>query len=363
MPKTILQKPIKAIVAGNVPIISKQVGKYFDEFVAVGRELKVNRKQLADAQVMVFVMQACDVDLRHTWTDYAKTHGLHILACRKGSDIPPLLEKDFEIREEEPEGGDEPTAIPESMLKAQQAQEEAQQIAERAVASTKPTGNSGIESLDLIANIQKEVQTKISKAQQEVDEAMALYLKESEKVKELNALLTTAQEEKEDAEEKINAEIKLRLEKAVEKETVKLRTDLRRKEKELQDSKKVADKHEEETARTVKRIAELQKEVDTVKANIDNENERGFDINTVVMVHHLLMIAHVVQYLDRDNQWIVPLWKLLKGMSKDTQVANIIEKISEVSMARQDDGKAILIPPLADAERNLLKSVVRSHGR
>jgi len=82
----------------------------------------------------------------------------------------------------------------------------------------------------------------------------------------------------------------------------------------------------------------------------------------VVMVNHLLMLAHVIQYLDRDNQWLTPMWKLLKGMSKDAEVANLIAKISEVSYARMDDGKAILIPPMAEEERSMLKSVVRAHG-
>jgi hypothetical protein len=367
--KALLQKPIKAIIVGDVPVICKQMGKYFDEFVHVGREQKVHRKELDGAQILVFAMQACNAGLRQDWTDFAKGRNIPIFSCRNGSEIPQHLAAYFTIVDPAATTK-QPQAVPASQIKAQKAQEEAQQIVERTVAEPPSSAGSGIQSLDLIAGIQKEVQGKLTKAQQDTDEATSLYLKESEKVTELNALLSEAQTANRNAEEKIELEIKARLAKAVEKETIKLRTELHRKDKAVQDAEKKAEKAEETANKAVQAIAELhttvgnevKKQADAKKNDVDI-SVMVVDISVMVMTNHMLTLAHAIQYLSRDNKWIAPMWKLLKCMSTDDEVITVVNRIKTVSLAKNNLDEVIMIPPMEDAKRDAITAAIRVRSK
>lgn len=357
MAKPKLVRPIKAIVVGDVDVICKQIGKYFDDFIQVGREKKYKRRDLEGAQIVCFATQACANDLKHEWATYARDNNLPVMSCRRGAEVPTMLDADFEVTTPPKEEAPAEEETPESLVKAQQAEKEAKQMVADAQAAAPTNAKVGIESLDFLANIQKQVQDKLTAAQGQVDEAMGLYLQESEKVKDLEARLTELSNELKQNDEKISTEVAAKLQKAVEKETVKLSTELRRKEKAISDQEKALEKLKEKVD-----TAELA--LVDIKAKLASAEERAkmvdmdFDIDKVVMTHHLLMLAHTIVYVKPDNKWLAAIWKVLQGISEDPEIATLISRIRDASEARTSEGKNILIPPMSKADRDKIRTAL-----
>jgi len=355
MSKPKLVRPLKAIVVGDVDVICKQIGKYFDEYIQVGREKKFKRRELDGAQIVCFATQACGAGLKQEWTTFAKDHDLPMISCRRGSAVTEILNADFEIEEEKEEA---PAVVepPVSLIKAVAAEEVAKQMVDEAQAAA-PASKIGIESLDFLANIQAQVQEKLSTAQAQTDEAAELYLKEADKVQGLENRIKELEDALKTNEDRIAEGVAAKLQKAVDKESVKLHTELRRKDKAISDAEKKAAKLQEsldsKDLQLLDAKAKLEQALDTTEMI-----EMDFDIDKVVMTHHLLMLAHSVVYVDKTNKWLMAVWKILQGISEDPEISTVINRFHDAAEAKRRDGKTVLIPPMTKEARDKIKTAL-----
>lgn len=349
-----LKRPIKAVVVGDVDVVCRQMGKYFDEYVHVGTDRKTDWKSLEGAQVVCIALQATGAALKQDWTTWAKDRDLVTISCKKGSEIPMLLEK-YDIADQE-EAAEE--KIPASVRKAQIAAKEAEQMVEAAKEATPaPAADLGIESLDFLANIQKQVQQKLDKAQKEADEAMKLYIEEAEKVESLNARLAETQQMVKEANDRIDVEIKEKLSKAVSKETIKLQTEMRRKDKAISDKEKELEKFQSRLEKAELSLLDFQSKIKAMESE-KPLIEDGMDMNKVVMVHQLLMLAHAVMYIDADNKWLTAVWKILQGVSQDVEITSLYSKFREAAEFQKSDGQVVMIPPMDKDSRAVIQTAM-----
>jgi len=353
-----LVRPVKAIVVGDVDVICKQIGKYFDDFVQVGREKKFKRKELENAQLVCFATQACAADLKQEWLGYARDHNLPIVSCRRGSEIPELLKTGFDVVDPKEEAVPvEDHAPPESLIKAQQAEDEAKRMVDRAKAASPATKEVGIESLDFLANIQKQVQEKLSAAQAQTDEAMALYIQESEKVKSLEERITGLEDDLKKNEEKINLEVEAKLKRAVEKETIKLNTELRRKEKSVADAEKELEKTKEKLNSVELSLIDERAKLAAAEKKVKNV-DMDFDVKKVVLSHHLMALAQAIIYVKEDNKWLPAVWNTVEGVAADPEIATIISRIHDAARATDRKGFSVLIPPMSKDDRDKIRKAL-----
>lgn len=353
-----LVRPVKAIVVGDVDVICKQIGKYFDDFIQVGREKKFKRKDLEDAQIVCFATQACANDLKQEWLSFSRDRGLPMLSCRRGSEIPELLKDGFDVVDPVKEAEvpvEEHT--PESMLKAKQAEEEAKKLVADAKATEPVSKEVGIESLDLLANIQKQVQSKLTAARTETDEAMALYLQESEKVKNLEARITELEASLKMNDEIVVHEVEAKLKRAVEKETIRLNTELRRREKHIDDTAKELIKAKAKLDALELSAIDMRAKLAAVEQKAKNV-DMDFNIKKVVMAHHLMLLAQAIAYIKDDNKWLPAIWKTLEGISSDAEIATLISRICDASRAINPNGTTNLIPPMTKDTRETIRKTL-----
>jgi len=353
-----LVRPVKAIVVGDVDVICKQIGKYFDDFIQVGREKKHKRKELEDAQIVCFATQACANDLKQEWTSHAKDHNLPMISCRRGSEVPEILKSGFEILdpEEEAETPKEEQP-PVSLVKAQQAEDEAKKMVAEAKAASPVSKEVGIESLDFLANIQKQVQSKLTAAQAQTDEAMELYLQESEKVKSLEGRIAELETALKSNNEKVDLEVEAKLKRAVEKETIRLNTELRRRDKAVSDTEKELEKTKEKLNSAELSLIEVRAKLVAAEKEV-KKVDLDFNVNKVVMTHHLMAIAQAVTYVQEDNKWLPAIWKTIEGVTGDPEIATIIHRIYDASRAVNAKGTSTLIPPLAKEDRDKIRKAL-----